>query len=256
MKNKTRVSIWIAWVVGMTAGAASAAEWWNDFPRMVDARSPSAVTDYHGGFAFSMYGTDPAWGTFYQAHGIDLNANNFTAFENAGMKHVCYTETYGQTIAHVTEPGAWNGSDLTPVLHHYWNWQEYSGGTIRWVGAKDFFDNEDYARPYTRTHSRYGGAPMRYPDGSEATGYDGDAFDPRNSRVYDASCAKGITGNLHIDYGFPAAGATNDGLFYIAADNDYAGHMSFGKDSACPLWTLDRRLAKAALESGVGFSDS
>ena len=32
--------------------------------------------------------------------------------------------------------------------------------------------------------------------------------------------------------------------------------LASAKLSACPLWTLDRRLAKAALESGVGFSDS
>jgi len=70
----------------------------------------------------------------------------------------------------------------------FWNWQLYSGGTIVWVGVHNWFDDEWFAQPYTRTHWRYGGLPMTYPDGTVATGYIGDPTDPRNSRVYDAGC--------------------------------------------------------------------
>jgi len=211
--------------------AASASPWWEDFPRMVDSTSVSTVSNHHGSFAMTGNGNDPAWGTFFQADQIRLRSGNIAAFQAAGLKQIYYTETYGQSVALVAELGAWNETDPTPVLHHFWNWQNYGGGTIRWLGAKNFFDNEDFARPYTRTHPRYGGIAMAYPDGTEAAGYAGADTDPRNSRVYDAACAKDLLGALSIDYAYPAAGSPTNGLV------DGAGHMSLGKDAACPLWT-------------------
>ena len=210
-----------------------ASPWWDDFPRMVDSASVATVSNYHGSFAMNGNGNDPAWGTFFQADQIRLRTANIAAFQNAGLKQIYYSETYGQSVALVAELGAWDETNPTPILHHFWNWnwQNYGGGSIRWLGAKNFFDNEVYARPFTRAHSRYGGSPMTYPDGTEATGYGGADTDPRNSRVYDAACAKNLLGELAVEYGYPAAGAPTNGLV------EGAGHMSFGKDAACPLWT-------------------
>ncbi len=233
MNKRTLLLVWATWVVV----AASAADWWDDFPRMVDCYSVSDFTNYHGSFAMNNAGRDPSWGIFFQQDDIVVHAAETAAFADAGIKQIGYFETYGTTASVVTELGAWDGVNATPVLHHHWNWQDYAGGTIRWVGAKDFFDNEDYARPYTRIHSRYGGLPMTYPDGSEATGYiGGDAFDPRNSRVYDASCAKDVLGNLFVTTYANTSGET-DGLFYISEKNYYTGFMDFGKDTACLNWT-------------------
>ena len=75
------------------------------------------------------------------------------------------------------------------------NWELYGGGTIDWIGVHNFFDDEAFAQPFTRTHPVYGSAPMTYPGGAVATGYAGDPADPRNSRVYDAGCAKNILGH-------------------------------------------------------------
>jgi len=224
-------------VMGWVAVSAMAADWWDNFPRLVDTQSVSEFNDHHGNIAMSNAGRDPSWGTFFQHDDIVINAAIMTAFENAGIKQISYFETYGTTASIVTELGSKPaGDNPRPVLHHHWNWQDYDGGMIRWIGAKDFFDNEDYALPYTRTHSVYGGSPMTYPDGSEATGYDGVDTDPRNSRVYDASCAKDVLGDLFVTTFENATGETA-GLLYIPSEDYYTGSIDFGKDTACPNWT-------------------
>ncbi|MGE4488780.1 MAG: thrombospondin type 3 repeat-containing protein, partial [Kiritimatiellales bacterium] len=196
----------------------------------------NTVSNYHGNIGMNANGQDPGWGTYFQRVGISNNATKITAFQNAGVKQIAYFETYGDSSCFVAELGSWNETNLTPVLHIYWNWANYNGGTVRWLGAKNFFDNEDFARPYTRTHPRYGGPPMAYPDGTVALDYDGSDTDPRNSRVYDAGCSKDILGNLTISVIGYSSGTTN-GLLYIPETGGYAGSFSFAKDSACPLWT-------------------
>ena len=222
----------------MLAGSCFAQPWWDDFPRMVSDSSSQQIevtTNLHGNVNMNANGQDPGWGTFFQADGISHRTSWIEQFEGTGLKQIAYFETYGQSFCLVAELGAWDQTNLTPVLHHYWNWVNYGGGTIRWLGSKNFFDDEDFARPYTRTHSRYGGSAMTYPDGTVATGYNGPDTDPRNSRVYDAACSKNVLGELSIDsYGF-SSGPTN-GLVYIPEADDYAGLMMFKKDTACPLW--------------------
>jgi hypothetical protein len=216
--------------------AALAGPWWDDFPRMVSSASDVAtVTNLNGSFAMNGHAQDPGWGTFFQADGISKKVSQIAAFQSAGMKQIGYFETYGQSYCLVAELGAWDQTNLTPVLHTHWSWKNYAGGTIRWLGSKDFFDDEEYARPFTRTHSRYGGPAMTYPDGTAATGYDGSDSDPRNSRVYDAACSKNILGEITIDSINYPEGPTN-GLIYIPDADDYAGLMMFKKDAACPLW--------------------
>jgi len=219
------------------AGAASA-PWWDDFPRMVSdgSTTQAVVTVNHHAF-INMNGNaqDPGWGTFFQRDGIVKSTNKIQTVKNAGLRQIGYFETFGTSYCPVSELGSWDGTNLTPVLHTHWSWANYAGGTIRWLGAKNFFDDEDFARPYTRTHSRYGGSPMTYPDSTVATGYVGSATDPRNSLVYDAGCSKDILGNLVVDY-TDATGPTN-GLIINPATSNYASFMMFSKDASCPLWT-------------------
>lgn len=222
---------------GFTLSLTPESPWWDDFPRMVSSPNVAGVTGANGSFAMNANAQDPSWGTFFQASGIAGKSASIASFQNAGLKQIGYFETYGQSYSLVAELGAWDETNLSPVLRTHWNWQNYGGGTIRWLGANNFFDDQDFARPYTRTHPRYGGPAMTYPDGSAATGYDGVDTDPRNSRVYDAACSKNIFGQLYIDtYNFPPAGSPTDGLVYMTEDDDYAGLLMFKKDSACPLW--------------------
>jgi hypothetical protein len=180
-------------------------------------------------------GQDPTWGTFFQRTSAADSEQTSAAFQNAGIKQIGYHEAYGQNYCLIAELGAWDGTNLTPVLHQYWTWTNEIGGTVRWLGAHNFFDDEDFARPYTRTHPRYGGPAMTYPDGTMASGYDGPTTDPRYSRVYDAACSKNILGEVVVDEYYYPGGSTN-GLVYVPAADDYAGMIFFMKDSACPLW--------------------
>jgi hypothetical protein len=219
-----------------TAGAASA-PWWDDFPRMVsDSSTTQAVVtvNHHAFINMNANAQDPGWGTFFQRDGIVKNTSKIKTLKDAGLRQIGYFETFGTSYCPVSELGSWDGTNLTPVLHTHWSWASYAGGTVRWLGAKNFFDDEDFARPYTRTHPRYGGPPMTYPGGIVAAGYSGDPDDPRNSRVYDAGCSKDIFGNLSVSY-TDTAGPTN-GLVINPVTSNYASFMMFKKDSACPVW--------------------
>ncbi len=230
--NKARVVATVL-LLGASCGAGP---WWDNFPRMVDDHAVNVVSNYHGNLAMNGVGQDPTWGTFYQRTEVVNSTVRSKAFQNAGIKQIGYYEAYGQNYCLVAELGTWDGTNLTPVLHHHWDWADYGGGgTVRWLGVHNFFDDEDFARPYTRTHPRYGGPAMTYPDGTVATGYDGPDTDPRNSRVYDAGCSKNILGEFVADEYYYPDGPTN-GLAYVSKTDDHAGLIFFMKDSACPLW--------------------
>ena len=203
--------------------------WWDHFPRIVQDSRVSMATSHHANIIFNGAQSDPGWGTYFQT----WNLGTSDEAHAVGLKNICYYETFGQSMNIIAEIGAWNEVDLTPIYHTAWNWENYGGGTIRWLGAKNFFDDEDFARPYTRTHPRYGGPPMRYPDGTEATGYDGDPTEPYNSRVYDAGCSKNVLGEIALEY--------ND--TYI---------ISFSKDSACPMW-IDYAYASTLMGADAGM---
>jgi hypothetical protein len=232
----SRVAVALTTLV-CAAGAASA-PWWDDFPRMVsDSSTTQAVVtvNHHAFINMNANAQDPSWGTFFQRDGIVKGTNKIQAVKTAGLRQIGYFETFGTSYCPVSELGSWDGTNLTPVLHTHWSWTSYAGGTVRWLGAKNFFDDEDFARPYTRTHPRYGGPPMTYPDDTVAAGYDGTDTDPRNSRVYDAGCSKDILGNLVVDY-TDTAGPTN-GLIINPETSNYASFVMFSKDASCPLWT-------------------
>ena len=104
------------------------------------------------------------------------------------------------------------------------------------------------------THPRYGSPPVRYPDGTIATGYQGADTDPRNSRVYDACASKDVNGKLFIDYGYNRTiqrrGAPYDGLLHVGSQ--YAGTFDIGKDAACPSWNdYARASALQAIDYGL-----
>ena len=89
------------------------------------------------------------------------------------------------------------------VKLHYLHAKAISKGHFALQGrVHNWFDNEWFAQPWTRTHPTYGGPPMTYPDGTEATGYIGDPTDPRNSRVFDAGSSKEILIVLTLTFVF------------------------------------------------------
>ena len=203
--------------------------WWDQFPRIVQDSRISVATSHHANITFNGAQNDPGWGTYFQAWTLRSSAEAHAA----GLKNISYYETFGQSMNVIAEIGPWNEVDITPIYNTAWSWDNYGGGTIRWLGAKNFFDDEDFARPYTRTHPRYGGPPMRYPDGTEATGYYGDPTQPYNSRVYDAGCSKNLLGGYSAQWEGP-----------------YIIHMS--KDSSCPMW-IDYAYASTLMGADAGM---
>lgn len=221
--------------------------WWDHFPRVVEASTLAAAQAYHATVAMNSAATDPGWGTFGQQW--SFNPTRLQAFAVQGIRSASYNETFGQSYCYIAQIGLpLPGQDLNQILYSHWSWYWYlGGGPIEWVGAKNWYDDETFARPYTRTHSLYGGPPMRYPDGTIATGYNGPSSDPRNHRVYDAGCSKNILGQISYEPVYntmvnninPATGQPYGpltGLLYIPADNKYTGLIMFHKDSACPHW--------------------
>lgn len=222
-----------------------ATPWWDDFPRIVETPQLDQAQAHHANIGMCAAHTDPGWGLYGQV--LTRHEERGRAFQEAGLKSISYAETFGQSycfIAELAAGGPW--PDHRPTLRSHWNWRAYGGGEIAWVGMHDWFDDEAFARPYTRTHPRYGGPAMTYPDGTPATGYLGPENDPRNSRVYDASMAKDILGRLALDYHFIDTSSSpqldnaafpeqaRDALLPVG--DRYSGLVLFAKDSACPLF--------------------
>jgi len=238
----------LAALVTAAGGPVRADEaWWDDYPLIVQSDSLSVLESYNASISLNGGGNSPSWGP-YGTH-VGSPPSILSEFENAGFKTMCYFEGFGEAATFVAELGE-NSGDGAPIVHSFWDWSNYSGGATAWIGAPNFFDEADFAQPYTRSHPSYGGEPMTYPDGSTAAGYIGSETDPRNSRIYDAGSSKDILGNLAYVYS-SVTSPPYTGLVQIGCD--YAGHMNFSKDTACPKWIeLDRAAAKLlASERGM-----
>ncbi|MHB9035886.1 MAG: hypothetical protein ACYC64_04415 [Armatimonadota bacterium] len=222
-----------------TPNSVQRGQWWDELPRAVATGSLQTALDYHANMAMNKVAEDPNWGLWFT--NVYASADNATrqTFESAGIRSIGYREGFGEIHNVVTEliPGL-----PSTLLHHFWNWYAYTGGTIMWSGSWTWFDDAVYARPYTRTHPVYGGFPMTYPDGTVATGFtDNDQLDVRKSNVYDAGCSDTILGDLDVfqytdNATVTANGGPYDGLLYVDSLNKYIGHIMLEKDIACPYW--------------------
>ena len=247
--------------------------WWDDYPRMVHfmnqmcgSRAAGRAVALHADAAMCSSVADPNVGIWAQRVTI-LEESEPQAIEKmhaAGLRVQAYFETFGQAKAYVVllrknPDGTWVKDKIDPQLTrrflNHWSWDRYDGtGEIRWAGAHNYFGDEEFARPYTLTHPRYGSPPVRYPDGTVAAGYQGPDTDPRNSRIYDACASKDVNGKLYIDYGYNRAiqrrGGPYDGLLQVGSQ--YAGTFDIGKDAACPSWIdYARASALQAIDYGL-----
>ena len=241
-------------------GPAFAQVWWDNFPRVVQTSSLSVAQAYGANAALNGVATDPAWGLWFSYGNDDgvAASNTCARFTAAGIASLSYNEGYGQPANPIDEL-QWDASLARwTTLHQFWDWQDYGGGTIVWAGVWTWFDSftndlpahkselSYFARPYTRMHPAYGGAPMLYPDGTVASGFlnhDPTAANPCDSRVYDAGGSKTIYGSVlgDVSYGYnalaSAAKQPHTGELWIPSAGEYTGEVLIGRDTACPCWT-------------------
>ncbi len=251
--------------------ARAAAPWWDDFPRIVQTHDPAQARSLHASAVLCGAAIDPTWGAFGQRLSWRSSRGRIARIHAAGMKAMTWFEAFGTCMGYVAQlkksaGGGWvkypDAPSLTRVFAQHWCWTRYDGtGVIRWISAANYFDDADFARPYTLRHPRYGCPAMRYPDGRIAADSAGFDADPRRSRVFDAGCSKDVFGRLSIEYGFnakvnavdPATGKPRGPLKrLLKVGGRYAGSFNIGKDSACPIWIdYARASVRQALDAGV-----
>lgn len=249
--------------------------WWDHFPLIIETTNITLASKFPTDAVMDGFAVDPTWGIFAQAQRtIGSYTDGSKRTEALGLKSIGYYETFGQAATYLaevekTDDGEWvrHPSGVTRILHNHWNWQNYSGKEIVWVGVHNYFDDEDFARPYTRVHERYGAPPMRYPDGTVATGYlDGENQNPLTSRIFDAGAAKTIFGDLVFEPFYneavnevvmergkaPYLRGPIDGTVQLSS-TDYHRYSSFNisKDVACPSW-IDYAYASALFAADNG----
>lgn len=275
-----------AWISGLVATVLSAVAvqaqaeppagasrlWWNDFPRIVQVGQADTAQGMNASCAMCGAADDPTWGLYGQRVRMDSSGDRVEQIHAGGMKAITWFEAFGTAgstyVAQLKRDGEGNwiksptDPTLTRVFLNHWAWQLFDGsGEIRWIGVHNYFDDEDFARPYTRTHPRYGCPPMTYPDKTVATGYQGPAADPRNSRIYAAGCSKDVFGNVTFTHAFnakmnaidPATGKPRGPIGgLVEFGGKYASLVSPGKDSACPVWIdYARASVRQALDAGI-----
>ena len=271
---------------------AALTPWWDDFPTLVQTGDVSLAARTHATGSLIGAADDPCWGLFAQRQRMVSNSKQISDLHSKGIKALAWFEGFGTAEAYIAQlkrkaDGTWEKETSDPLLtrlyRNHWGWQEYDEtGVVRWVGLHDYYNDADYARPYTRMNSSYGAPLARYPDGRPAIGYNGSSDDPRNSLVYDAACSKDILGKVTIDYDFnsavnsivPGASAPHGSLTGLLRvvnpsigvpdpgytpetwarlkKHTYAGIISMGKDSACPIWIeYARASVRQALDAGI-----
>jgi len=225
-------------------------KWWDNFPRIVETTHLQTALDHHANIGMNAAQQDPGWALYGQK--VTEVPSRTEAFHNAGLKSIGYFETFGDSycfIAELDNPS--QSTNYNTINCNHWNWQNYSGGKIVWIGMKNFWDNETFAQPWTRTHPTYSGPVMTYPNGNIATGYFGNTADPRNNLSYDASTSKDILGNENLFYGYSSIPNTN-GALYIPESGKWATFVGFAKDSACPQFP-DFTLASTHYAADMGM---
>ncbi len=279
-------------VCAVLSGGPAIRPWWDTYAAFVqdgDAARARAV-----GATASLCGAadDAGWGIWGQRIRVQESGRRTTdAFHAAGLKALTWVEGFGNAGLYVVQlkrqpDGAWtrcDGTDLTRVWRNHWGWSKFDGtGEVRWVGIHTYWDDADYARPYTLTHPRYGAPPVTYPDGTVARGYTGSPLDPRRCRVFDAAGGKNVLGQAFAgDRSRPLitdvlrgvakadSGAADANAPTIVPDPGFtpaewaarsrgSGALTIfeaDKDSACPAWIdYARAEARLALDTGVdGF---
>jgi hypothetical protein len=280
----------LALLQALLAGSAAAQSipFWDNFPRIVQfqnqmcsARVAAKAAILNADVVACNTGADPDTGIWAQRINIfeDSEPHAIGNMHASGLRTQTYFETFGQAKAFViavrkNAEGLWikdkDDPALTRRFFNHWSWDRFDGsGEVRWAGTHSYFNDEDFARPYTLTHPRYGSPPVRYPDGSIATGYRGPdraghgagENDPRNSRIYDACAAKDVNGSLSIEYAYNIAVEEHGGPYrgLIETGSRHAGSFDIGKDAACPSWTdYARATALQAVDNGVDsvFTDN
>ncbi len=264
--------------------------WWDDFPTIVQTDDAARAKRSNANAALTGTADDQAWGIWGQRLRVaESGPKTSGAMHRLGLKALSYTEGYGNAVAFVVQlkrsaDGSWAklpGTDVTQTLTNHWGWHTFDGtGEVRWVGLHAYWNDEDYARPYTLTHPRYGAPPARYPDGRLATGYNGSPTDPRSSRVFDATCARNVLGRMFggtagrplisdVLRGEKATAPTEEqarNLPAVVPDPGYtpaqwaertrkSGALTIleaDKDACCPHWNdYHRAEIRMALDNGV-----
>ena len=245
-------------LLALAAAPGSSQVWWDNFPRVVSTSSLSVAQAYGANAAMNGVATDPAWGLWF-TYGNDNGAaasNTCATFKAAGIVSLSYNEGYGQPASPINEL-LWDASLARwTTRHNFWDWVDYTGGTIVWAGAWTWFDSftndlpanrselSYFARPYTRMNPAFGGGPMLYPDGTVATGFlnqDTTAANPCDSRIYDAGGSKTIYGSVLGDatfnYNSLASAPTQPhaGELWIAAADRILGRSAARQRYGVPL---------------------
>jgi len=250
--------------------------WWDDVLTIIQVGDAEHAMKSNASAVLCGVADDPCWGIFAQRQRMVAGRNTIKEMQANSQKVMVWFEGFGTTQSNVAQirknpDGSWikdhRDDTLTAVVHHHWNWERFDGtGVVQWLGLPNYFDCDDFVSPWTMEHPEYGCVPMCYPDGSVANGYRGDASDPRNSLVWDAGCSKDVLGRVSFEYSFnekvnsinpetkqlhgpldglvrveqPQLGPPDPGYtpeeWKALKSSSYAGVVSAGKDTACPIW--------------------
>ncbi|MDO5582238.1 MAG: hypothetical protein Q4G69_14010 [Planctomycetia bacterium] len=229
MKTLTRSFFFLFFTLIMIlpAGSAEPAKrpWWDSFPRIIQDPLKDVVS-HHGNIWMGGGGSDPFMGIYLQRRSTIYSEKQFIQpSREKNIARIVWYEGFGTAHTYISQfkkgpDGKWIRGTKDPgwirIFAAHSNWQNFDGtGLVRWVGIPNHFEDDPLLRPWTCSHPKYGCGPMRYPDGTIATGFIGKDskdwdylfgpdVDPRTSRIFDAGCSKDVFGQVFFEYGYNA----------------------------------------------------
>jgi len=277
------------------AAPKDAAPWWEDNLRWVDTGDEYQAHDLSASVTMCGACDDPGWGTFGQQMRMGEIGDRVARFHARGLKTLAYFEGFGETmgfsaVVKKAADGSWiqdpkMGS--SKIFAHRWSWKDWDGdGEVRWISTAAYFNNEDFVRPWTRTHPIYGAPVPTYPDGTPALGYldsstgaPGTAGSILSARLYDASAAKNVLGKVNFQFEvLPTDPATRQPIGHTTGliltnvppppgppdpgytpeqwramkHTGYACDFHVGKDCVCPIWAdYEAAATRHAVDCGL-----
>lgn len=236
----------------LTIGTKEKNLWWYKYPTQAES---NFVEDSDARSSRQNYGADFAWGMLAQKASYNDTKPDIDVKRAYKKRLVTYFEASGQLMPFAIGYNQALKDGLAPFFNmNAWGMKPGNIKTLKYItytGLHNDINNDvTVSQHFTRESLGYS-IPL-YPNGKDALGYidNPELPFPVNAKLYDMACARGIDGNVLVEYSMPYNGPVVEGLANVKVGSrtlkTYPGknagdvlsflNMNLSKDISAPFW--------------------